>query len=251
MILGNTFIENFKMAFSTLRNNKLRSLLTIVGVVIGVITVMLISSIISGINVAVEKQLESFGTNSIFLYKYNVGIQIGRRSREERMRKPLTLKDADAIKTLPTVETAVPFLDVSSNRWGQKILVKGKNGKQSSTVSLQGTTQDIEKTTTEVLLQGRWFTQGENETKADVALIGQKVVESYFPQGSPLGEKIEIGGREFRIIGVLEKREELFGGDGSNSSSNVIYMPMGSALRIKPNSDDLFILTVAKKRIFR
>ncbi|NNE99592.1 MAG: ABC transporter permease, partial [Pyrinomonadaceae bacterium] len=234
------------MAFSTLRNNKLRSLLTIVGVIIGVITVMLISSMISGINVAVEKQIESFGTNSIFLYKYNVGIQIGRRSREERMRKPLTLDDARAIKELSTVETAVPFLDVSSNRWGQKILVKGENGKQSSSVSLQGTTPDIEKTTTEVLLSGRWFTRGENETKSDVALIGQQVVETYFPYASPLGEKLEIGGREFRIIGVLEKREELFGGDGSSSSSNVIYMPMGSALRIKPNSDDLFILAVAK-----
>ena len=245
MILNNTFVENFRMAFSTLRNNKLRSLLTIVGVVIGVITVMLISSMISGINVAVEKQIESFGTNSIFLYKYNVGIQIGRRSREERMRKPLTLDDAEAIKKLPTIETAVPFLDVSSNRWGQKILVKGKNGKQSSSVRLNGTTADIEKTTTEVLLQGRWFTEGENETKADVALIGQQVVESYFENGSPLGEKIEIGGRQFRVIGVLEKKEELFGGD-DGGSSNVIYMPMGSALRIKPNSDDLFILTVAK-----
>ncbi|MDQ3635779.1 MAG: ABC transporter permease [Acidobacteriota bacterium] len=246
MIVNNTFFENFRMAFSTLINNKLRSFLTIIGVIIGVITVMLISSIISGINVAVEKQIESFGTNSIFLYKYNVGIQIGRRSREERMRKPLTFEDADALNNLPTIETAVPFLDVSSDRWGGKILVSGKNGKTSSAVKLQGTTSDIEKTTTEVLIKGRWFTQGENESKSDVALIGQEVKNNYFPFGSPLGEKIEIGGREFRIIGILEKREELFGGGGGESQSNVIYMPMGSALRIKPNSDDLFILAIAK-----
>lgn len=234
------------MAFSTLRNHKLRSFLTIIGVIIGVITVMLISSIISGINVAVAKQVESFGTNSIFLYKYNVGIQIGRRSREERMRKPLTFEDAEALRDLPTIETSVPFLDVSSDRWGQKILVTGKNGKTSSSIRLSGTTPAIEKTTTEVLLGGRWFTQAEDDMKADVALIGDEVRKSYFPFGSPLGEKIEIGGRDFRIIGVLEKREELFGGDGSDNSSNVIYMPMGSALRIKPNSDDLFILAIAK-----
>ena len=246
MIISNTFFENFKMAFSTLRNNKLRSILTIFGVVIGVITVMLISSVISGINVSVEKQLESFGTNSIFLYKYNVGIQIGRPSREVRMRKPLTFGDAEALRELPTVETTVPFLDVSSDRWGQKILVKGENGKQSSSVKLSGTTTDIEKTSTEVLLEGRWFTKGESENRSDVVLIGSKVVETYFPYGAPLGEKIEIGGRLFRIIGILEKREELFGGDGSDSDSNVIYMPMGAALRIKPNSDDLFILTIAK-----
>lgn len=234
------------MAFATLRSNKLRSLLTIVGVIIGVITVMLISSIISGINVAVEKQIESFGTNSIFLYKYNVGIQIGRRSREERMRKPLTIEDAEAIKNLPAIETAVPQLDVSSDRWGAKILVTGKNGKTSSSVRLTGTTPDIEKTTTEILMEGRWFTPSENETKTDVALIGQAVVDSYFPWGSPVGETIEIGGREFRVIGVLEKKEQLFGGDGGNDSSNVIYMPMGAALRLKPYSDDLFILAVAR-----
>ncbi len=88
------------MALDTLRGNKLRSFLTIFGVVVGVITVMLISSIISGINVAIEKQVESFGTRSIFLYKYNIGFSTGRRTQEERMRKPLTMDDAEAIKKL-------------------------------------------------------------------------------------------------------------------------------------------------------
>ena len=232
---------------ATLRNNKLRSFLTIIGVIIGVITVMLISSIISGINVAVEKEVESFGTNSIFLYKYDIGFSTGRRSREERMRKPLTVEDAEALKKLPAIETAVPSLDVSSDRWGSKILVTGKNGKTSSSVRLQGTTPDIEKTTTEILMEGRWFTESENETKADVALIGQAVVDGYFPYTNPIGEKIEIGGREFRVIGVLEKKEQLFGGGGGdNDQSNVIYMPMGAALRLKPYSEDLFILAVAK-----
>jgi len=67
--LGSSFIENFKMAIATLRSNKLRSFLTIIGVVVGVITVMLISSIISGIDMAVKKEVEQFGTRSIFLYK--------------------------------------------------------------------------------------------------------------------------------------------------------------------------------------
>src|SRR5687767_4633826 len=113
--LGSTFLENVKMAFATLRNNKLRSFLTIFGVLIGVITVMLISAFISGINVAVEKQVESFGTNSIFLYKYPIGFSHGRRTQEERMRKPLMVEDAEAIKTLPTIETAIPFLNVTNN----------------------------------------------------------------------------------------------------------------------------------------
>jgi putative ABC transport system permease protein len=247
-VLTGPFYENLKMAFDTLRSNKLRSLLTIVGVVVGVITVMLISSIISGINVAIEKEVESFGTRSIFLYKYNIGFSTGRRSQEERMRKPLTVDDAEAIRNLPSIETAVPFLDVSNNFFGQKIMVTGKNGKTSSAVNLQGTQPEIERTTSEVLIDGRWFSQSESDDKAEVCLIGSTVVESYFPYVNPIGETLEIGGTEFRIIGVLEKREQLFGGGGGNNDqSNIIYMPFGTALKLKPNADDLFILAVARE----
>ncbi len=246
-MLRGAFFENFKMAFGTLKANKLRSFLTIIGVIIGVITVMLISSIISGINVGVAKEIESFGTNSIFLYKYEIGIQFGRRSREERMRKPLTMDDAEAIAQLTDIQTAVPFLDVSSNRWGEKILITGENGKTSSSVRLQGTYPELAQANTEILTEGRWFTRAESDLKKDVALIGATVAEDYFPGRSAIGGRLEIGGREFRIVGVLQKREQFFGGGGGdNDQSNVIYMPMGSALRIKPNSDDLFILAVAK-----
>jgi ABC-type antimicrobial peptide transport system permease subunit len=249
--ITSSFYENLKMAFATLRNNKLRSFLTIFGVIIGVITVMLISSIISGIDTAVKKEIESFGTRSIFLYKFDISVGHGRRTQEERMRKPLTMEDAEAIRNLSTIETAVPFLDVSNNYFGQKILVSGKNGKTSSSVQLQGTLPDIEKSNSEVLLEGRWFTESESDTKADVALIGSTVVETYFPYESPIGENLEIGGRVFRIIGVLEKREQLFGGGGGNNDqSNIIYMPIGAALRLKPFADDLFILAVAKEGSF-
>src|SRR5213078_1488405 len=100
-----SFYENFKMALDTIRGNKLRAFLTIIGVVVGVITVMLISSVISGINVAVEKEVESFGTRSIFLYKLDIGIRTRAPTREERMRKPLTMEDADAIRGLSSIET--------------------------------------------------------------------------------------------------------------------------------------------------
>ena len=127
----NTFYENFKMAFDTLRSNKLRSFLTIVGVVVGVITVMLISSIISGINVAVSKEIESFGTNSIFLYKMDIGVRTSAPSREERMRKPLTLEDTAAISQLKSVEAAVPYLDISNNFFGGRIMVTGTSPLES------------------------------------------------------------------------------------------------------------------------
>ena len=96
-IIRSDIYENLKMALATLRANKLRSFLTVFGVVIGIITVMLIASIISGIDVSVKREVESFGTRSIYISKYNPGIHIGRLSREERMRKELTYDDAIAL----------------------------------------------------------------------------------------------------------------------------------------------------------
>ncbi len=243
-LVGSAFYENVKMAFATLRNNKLRSFLTI----FGVITVMLISSIISGIDMAVKTQIESFGTRSIFLRKFDITVGGHRRTQEERMRKPLLTEDAEALKQLPSVEVAVPFLDITSNFFGQKILVSGRNGKTSSSVRLQGTLPDVERTNTVILQEGRWFSNNESDEKTDVILIGSSVADNYFPFGSPIGENLDIGGRVFRVIGVLEKREQLFGGGGgSNDQNNVIYMPLGSALRLKPNADDLFLLAVARE----
>src|SRR3954447_15073462 len=148
--------ENFKMAIDTLRGNKLRSFLTVFGVVIGVITVMLIASIISGIDLSVRKEVESFGTRSIFIAKFQPGIHIGRLSREERMRKELTFDDAIALRSLSAVEISVPFLDITNNWFGQKLMVSG-NGKTSGNVSLQGTLPNFERAGTQLVVDGRYF----------------------------------------------------------------------------------------------
>src|ERR1044072_7034354 len=108
-ILRSDIYENLMMALATLRANKLRSFLTVVGVVIGIITVMLIASIISGIDVSVKREVESFGTRSIYISKYNPGIHIGRMSREERMRKELTYDDASRSRRCRQSSSQFPF----------------------------------------------------------------------------------------------------------------------------------------------
>ena len=149
---------------------------------------------------------------------------------------------------LLTIEVAVPYLDISNNFFGQKLNVTGKNGKTSSSVQLNGTLPEAEKAPGEVLVEGRWFTPAENEAKSNVCIIGDSVREAYSPYSSPIGETLEIGGTEFRVIGTLQKREQLFGGGGGNNDqSNTVYMPMGAALKLKPNADDLFILAIARE----
>ncbi|HEX8139976.1 MAG TPA: ABC transporter permease [Pyrinomonadaceae bacterium] len=241
-LIRSDIYENLLMALSTLRSNKLRSFLTVVGVVIGVWTVMAIASIISGIDTAVRKEVESFGTRSIFIAKFQPGIRIGRLSREERMRKELTYDDAMAIAKLPAVETAVPFLDVTNNFFGQKILVTA-NGKTSAAVQLQGTLPEFEKAGTQIVMEGRFFSQFENDNNERVCVIGSSVGENFFPYTSPVDKTLEIAGQEFRVVGLLEKRESFLGG---NDENNVIYMPFGVVRKLKPNADDVYIMAVAR-----
>ncbi len=245
-IIRNDIFENLKMALDTLVSNKLRSFLTIIGVVIGVWTVMAIASIISGIDYAVTKEIESFGTNSIFLYKFDPGIRTSRPTREERMRKNLTYDDAVALSQLPAIDLAAPQLSITNDYFGNKISVKG-GGKESTAVQLYGTTPEYERAGIWIVQSGRFFTKEENDRRDEVAVIGASVADNYFPFGSPIDKTIEVGGRDFRVIGVLEKREQLFGGgDGGNDQNNIIYMPFEVAHKLKPRAEDVFILAVAK-----
>ena len=245
-LIRNDILENLKMAFDTLRMNKLRSFLTVLGVVIGVVTVMAIASLISGIDHAVTQQIESIGTNSLFITKFERGIRFGPPTREERMRKNLTYDDAIAVGELPSMTMAVPLLNITNDYFGRKISVKG-NGKESAAVVMQGTLSDYEKAGIWVLQSGRFFTKEENDSRDEVCVVGASVADQYFPFITPVDKELDIGGRKFRIVGVLEKREQLFGGgEGSNDQNNVIFMPFSVALKLKPNAQDVFILAVAK-----
>jgi putative ABC transport system permease protein len=244
-LLRSDIYENLRMAISTLLANKLRSFLTVFGVVIGVITVMLIASIISGIDVSVKREVESFGTRSIYISKFNPGIHVGRLSREERMRKELTYDDAVALSTLPAVELSVPFLDITNNFFGSKVLVSGA-GKTSAAVALQGTLPDFEKAGTQIIDEGRFFSQFENDTNENVCVVGSKVADDFFRFGSPVDQTIKLGEQEFRVVGVLQKREQFLFSGGSDDQNNVIYVPYNVARKLKPNADDVYILAVAR-----
>ena len=119
-LLRSDILENLWLALATLRANKLRSFLTIIGVIIGVVTVMLIASIISGIDTAFTKEVEAFGTRSMYISKYNPGIHVGRLSREERMRKNLTYDDAIALSKLPTISSASAHPSATQSRLARK-----------------------------------------------------------------------------------------------------------------------------------
>ena len=236
--------ENLMMALLTLRTHKLRSALTLVGVIIGVWTVMAIASIISGIDVAVQKEVESFGTRSIFIKRAAMPPGVGAMFRAEGARDMLNADDAEALGELPAVELAVPFLDVSFTYFGGPTSVT-RGGKTAANVRVQGTLPEYEQVGIEWVSDGRFFSKFESDTNQEVCVIGETVAESLFWPDSPLGKALRIGRREFRVVGVLERREHFVGGTGGGQD-NVIYIPFGAALHFKPRGDGVFILAVAR-----
>jgi ABC-type antimicrobial peptide transport system permease subunit len=161
------------------------------------------------------------------------------------MRKELTYDDAMALQNLPAVEISVPFLDITNNFFGQKLLVSG-GGKTTAGVALQGTLPEFERAGTQVISEGRFFTQSENDSKQDVCVIGSKVADDFFRFGSPVGQTIKIGADDFRVVGVLQKREQFLISGGSDDQNNVIYLPYEVAKKLKPNADDVYIMAVGK-----
>src|SRR6185503_9763079 len=194
-------------------------------------------------DVSVKKEVESFGTRSIFISKFNPGIHVGRLSREERMRKELTYDDAIALGTLPAVEISVPFLDITNNFFGQKLLVSG-GGKTTAGVALQGTLPEFERAGTQVIADGRFFSDSESDNRENVCVIGSKVADDFFPYSSPVGQELKIGADQFRIVGMLQKREQFLFSGGSDDQNNVIYLPFSVAKKLKPNADDVYVLAV-------
>jgi putative ABC transport system permease protein len=228
------------MALSTLRTHKFRSFLTVLGVVIGTMTVMVIASFIAGLDHKFKQEIESFGTNTIFIYKFNPGIHVGRLSREERMRKPITYEDAMAIKELcPSVTWVAPFMgpDISKVRYQNEELY---------VTQVQGTLPEYERMDTVILSEGRFFTETENQHRSDVSVIGSDIAEKFFPHSTPLGKQILINDKPFEVIGVLQKQENFFTGDNDGGNQNrAVYIPYESIRKMYPQERDHFVMAQA------
>ena len=229
--------ESVRMALDTLRTNKLRSGLTVLGIVIGVMTVIVISSVINGLNSNISGLVSSLGTNVIWIFRFPV---IGVRPTTEMLtRKQLTYDDAEAIKTLPHVVDVVPSLryqDFNFNA-GSVVLKYGKQ--KSENVSLEGVTASNTSVYDFNLTQGRYFNHGDEERAANVAVLGYDAAEDLFGQDSAVGKEIFVDGRSFIVVGVQDKEKTAFGG-GKNPDDKMVHMPITTFHKLHP--EILFLL---------
>ncbi len=242
------FLENVRMALDTLRQHKLRSFLTILGVVVGTMTVIVIAAFVSGIETRVASEIESFGTNSIYIYKFTPGFNFN-PSREERMRKPLSYEDALALAAeCPSLTYVAPFMspvDFLQGPYAERVRVRYRDTEMTN-ATVGGTLTSYFKMGLANIAEGRAFTELENETRADVVVIGRDVANTFFPNITALDKEVMVGGRNYRVVGVLEERSVLLGGDDDPGNQNRgVYMPYESLRKIYPHAKDNFIIAQA------
>ena len=230
--------ENLRLALDTLRTHKFRSFLTVLGVLIGTTTVIAVASIIAGLDRQLAEYAKDFGTRSVFIFKFDPGIHIGRLSREERMRKPLTYEDAMALRELcPDVETTAAEVF----RWGPPSVVKFK-GQEMVDVNFAGATPDEFRVINASLADGRLYNESDNTARRDVAVVGADVVERLFPHEDPVGKTILVDGNNVEIVGTLDKRKQFL---GDNGADRAVYIPYFTFKKIYPASRESLILALA------
>ena len=223
--------EAVRMAFDTLRSNKLRSGLTVLGIVIGVATVITISSIISGLNNNVENWVDSLGTNVLWVFHMPV---IGVRPTAEMLaRKKLTYDDVAAIRTLPHVVAADGGVRHVNPIFQAGVIGVKYGNKKAQGVMLQGDTVQVAEVADIPLLEGRMFTEDEAERRANVVILGYDTANSLFGNESALNKEVEIEGNVFNVIGVFDKRKQVFGG-GRNQEDNMANFPIGTFMKLHP-----------------
>ena len=156
--------ENIWMALDTLRSHKLRSFLTVLGVIIGTMTVIIIAALVSGIDARVAKEIQSFGTNSIYIYKFDPGFNFA-PSFEERSRKPLSLEDALAIqnecKSISAVTALVSPVDFTQGPLAERVHVKVRDV-QMSNATVQGVLPAYFRMGALEIAEGREFNEQDN-----------------------------------------------------------------------------------------
>jgi putative ABC transport system permease protein len=219
--------EIFQMSFDSIKSHKLRSFLTLLGIMIGVTTVIGMVSIIQGINRSFLGELESVGSDLIFVSKHEP-IQMGRMSEEERQRKDLTFEDALAIERECSFVKAVA-VDLVVNPW-EDIPIKYRNIKSQDSVILGMNEKFPQIISVYLPEEGRFLTESDVRHKTKVCVLGAELVETLFPHTNALGKEIRIGAEQFTVVGVLQKRGSMFG----QSQDNFAGVPITTLMKYFP-----------------
>src|SRR6185369_11905771 len=225
--------EILALALDTIRRNKMRSGLTVLGIVIGVMTVITISSVVRGLNSSVSASVQQMGSNLVFAFHLDM-VHFGRPTAEMLNRKKLTLEDGIAMRDLPHVKAACSGIRYASPQFGVGTYSVKYEGRVVKNTILEGDTASWAQVFDLGFIAGRYFLESEDENRALVVVVGYDTAEWLF--GSPelaLGKELNIEGQLFTVIGVQEKRKAAFSG-GANPEDNMIVFPFNTFHKLHP-----------------
>jgi putative ABC transport system permease protein len=225
--------ETLGMAFDSIRGHKFRSFLTVLGIVIGVLTAIVIASILTGMRQSIISIIEEYGTNNIYAFHLSTGPRTG-EDRSERLRKPFIVADAEAIKAqaaaVEDIAMVAPNVGYSGGPFDDNITYHGHNYRWGNT---QGVTANYAGILNINLKEGRFITDADDQARSNVLVIGVNAADALFPgQANIAGSQVRMGGYNFEIIGVLEKRKAGFFGE--NEEDNAVFLPFRTAQKVAP-----------------
>jgi ABC-type antimicrobial peptide transport system permease subunit len=236
------FGENSRMALETVREHKTRSFLTVLGVVIGVAAMIFVASILVGVSRDISGYLDDYGTNTLFIFRWDFAIRVGRMSSEERNRKPLTLEDAKAIRAeCPHVKSVTvevfPRIDPDQQRPPLRVARYGTH--EITDLDYSGADSSYQDVYNARVVQGRFYSDFEDLHRDDVAVIGYEIDKNFFPAHDGIGKTILVDGIPYQVIGVLAKRKgQLF---KDESADRTVKVPYNSYRKHYPADDEHFI----------
>jgi putative ABC transport system permease protein len=231
--------EGVSIAFQSIGMNKLRSFLTVLGVIIGITSIMAIVSLIEGLNRNMKAQIAAIGSDVLYIRPFRPGAFVGGFPDSLRRRKWFKIEDAEAIRrTCPAVKAVAPLNFVDARLRYREA--------ESRFTTVVGTTPDFLVTNTWAIAVGRFFTETEVEHRSTVCVLGKDHIEALFAHVNPIGKTIYIGGYPYTVIGQVEERGKFIG----MSLDDIVLVPyttldktLGPNLRMvlnaKPNSPEL------------
>lgn len=229
------------LALDTVREHKMRSFLTVLGVIIGTGTIIGVGSIIAGLDGAVTGVIRAFGTNTAIIFKFPVGFQT--RTPEMLRRKPVTYEDGVAIaQRCPSVQYVSPYLIPNTFGTGPQINIARYKGNELYNANISGTDETYVQSGQVDLEEGRFFTDAENQHRMPVAVIGSDVPRALFNGEDPIGKWIDVNGHKFEVVGVTKRPGNSFPGQDDIN----IYLPYFSMHKLFPASKENLLFVTAK-----
>jgi len=232
--------ENLRTAAAAVRTHKLRSTLTVLGVAIGVLSVISVAAIIHGLNLYVDSKVQELGSNTLLVSRFPAFVRVEDWTEDIRQRKHLTAADARAIaEQCRACVIATPML-TRFPLFGQTSEVRFRNRRVDVPLVRGAEPAMTRAFPLFVVNKGRMFTEAEDAHSARVCVIGLAIADSLFGPLDPLGRTLRLNGLEFEVIGVWEKHEGLFGGPGLD---DVIVIPYRTFNKLWPEIEEQIRLT--------